>query len=241
VVALLDSTVDRGAPIAANRLLAALRSFFNWCCERGLLTVSPCDRLKAPSPERSRDRVLSDRELAQIWQAAGRLGYPFGPAYQLLALTAQRRTEVCGMRWDELDPDLTLWSLPAARVKNNTAHQVPIATPARAILASLPRIVRCPFVFSSNGRTPVSGHSRPKRALDAMVPEVGPWRLHDLRRSAATGMARRGVQLPVIEKILNHTGGSFAGVVGTYQRHDFADEKRAALELWAQFVVGLQS
>ena len=185
VVALLDAIVDRGAPIQANRLLAVLRKMFNWACERGTLTGSPCDRVKAPAPAVQRDRVLTDAELTQVWRGAAALGYPFGPIVQLLTLTGQRRNEVAAMRWSELDPALTLWTLPAERVKNNNVHQVPIATAARAILAGLPRFAGCNFVFTTSGRRSASGFSRAKAALDQAAPGIKPWVLHDLRRSAA--------------------------------------------------------
>jgi integrase len=149
------------------------------------------------------------------------------------------------MRWSELDSDLTLWTLPAARAKNAVQHQVPIVPQVRSILAGLPRITGCDFVFTSTGKTSISGYSKAKAALDKVITglngdvEIPPWRLHDLRRSMASYMARLGVNLPVVEKLLNHTSGSFAGVAGVYQRHDFADEKRRALEVWGHHVLEL--
>jgi len=124
VIALLDSIVDRGAAVEANRILATIRKLFNWACERGTIETSPCARVKAPTPERARDRVLDDRELSLAWRGADALGYPFGPFVQLLILTGQRREEVAGMKWSELDRDL--WMLPRERVKNNEPHQIPI-------------------------------------------------------------------------------------------------------------------
>ena len=106
VIALLDSIVDRGAAVEANRVLATVRKLFNWACERGTIETSPCARVKAPTPENARDRVLDDRELSLVWRAADALGYPFGPFVQLLILTGQRREEVAGMKWSELDRDL---------------------------------------------------------------------------------------------------------------------------------------
>ena len=127
--------------------------------------------------------------------------------------------------------------LPRERVKNNQPHRVPLSSAAMAVLESLTGGAG-PYVLSRNGTTPLSGFSKAKRRIDALLPETIPhWTFHDLRRTAATRMARLGVALPVIEKILNHTSGSFAGMVGVYQRHDFADEKREALELWGKFVL----
>jgi integrase len=247
VIALLDSIVDRGSPILANRVLAIMRKMFNWCCERGTLQTSPCDRVKAPSPEVKRDRVLTDSELALIWRAADTVGHPFGPYFQLLALTGQRREEVAGMRWSELDRELTMWTLPAARAKNNVQHQVPIVPWARSVLTSVPRIVGSEYVFTTTGRSSISGYSKAKASLDEAIitlnagTSIPAWVVHDLRRTMATGMAKLGVALPTVEKLLNHigSGSSFGGVSGVYQRHDFADEKRIALECWAQHLLTL--
>src|SRR5262249_17317591 len=131
-----------------------------------------------------------------------------------------------------------LWTLPPERVKNKNRHEIPLSAPARALLAELPRISE--FVFTTTGAAPVSGFARAKRRLDqAITPPLLPWVLHDLRRSLASGMAALGVQVPVVERILNHIGGSFAGVAGVYQRYDFAKEKRRALELWGRHVLSL--
>jgi integrase len=238
VVALIDGIVDRGAPSMANRTLTVLRRLFGWCVERGTLEASPCERVKDPAPETRRDRVHSDDELRAIWRAATNVAYPFGPAIKLLVLTGQRREEVAGMRWSELSSDLALWTLPASRTKNKIKHEIPLPPPAREILAGLPRISE--LVFTTTGTTPVSGFAPVKRRLDAAIsPPLPAWVLHDLRRSLASGMARLGVRLEVVEKILNHTGGSFAGVAGVYQRHDYAAEKRSALELWARHILSL--
>jgi integrase len=243
VLAVLDRVVDGGAPIAANRVLAAVRKFFNWCVARDILAASPCAGVKPPSAERARDRVLSDDELRLVWAAAEKLGGTFGPLVKLLALTGQRRDEVARMRWDELDLDARLWTLPAGRTKNNQPHEVPLSKAAFAVLQRVPRITESPFVFTSNGgASPASGYSKNKRRLDALLPaDMPPWRLHDLRRTCASGLARLGINLPVIEKVLNHTSGSFAGVTGVYQKYSFADEKRAALERWGDFIADLVS
>ena len=255
---LLDAVVDRSAPTLANRVLATTRRMFNWCLARGIITASPCADIKPPSPENSRDRVLSDEELRLIWRACDVTGWPFGPLVRLLMLTGQRREEVAGMRWSEVDLDRNLWTIPRERAKNNQAHEVPLSSRAVAVLASIPKVDGpAAYLFTTTGRTAVTGFSRAKGRLDAVIiralqaeaaatgqnpTEVQPlprWTFHDLRRTAASGMARLGVNLPVIEKVLNHTSGSFAGVVGVYQRHSFAEEKRAALDAWGQFVENL--
>jgi integrase len=237
----LDRVVDGGAPIAANRVFAAVRKFFNWCVARDILAASPCAGVKPPTAERARDRVLSDDELRRVWAAADKFGGTFGPLVKLLALTGQRRAEVAGIRWDELDLDTRLWTLPPARTKNNQLHEVPLSKAALAVLQNVPRTASSPFVLTTNGgASPASGYSKNKRRLDALLPADMPaWRLHDLRRTCASGLARLGINLPVIEKVLNHSSGSFAGIVGVYQKHSFASEKAQALEAWGNFVMAL--
>jgi integrase len=243
VLAVLDRVVDSGARVEANRVLAATRKMFAWAVARDVIAISPCAGVKPPSAEQSRDRVLNDDELRLVWQAAEKIGYPFGPLAQLLVLLAQRRDEVGRMRWSELDLEKRLlWTLPRERVKTNQPHEVPLSVPAVDILKSLPPVVGSDFVFSTNGATAVSGYSKAKRNIDALLPaDMPPWRLHDLRRTAASGMARLGVSLHVVEKVLNHTCGSFRGVVGIYQRYEFAGEKRTALSAWAQHINSLIS
>jgi integrase len=244
VLELLDDIVDRGAPYTANRTLAAIRRLFNWAVERDLIAVSPCQNVKAPVPETARDRVLDNDELRLVWQAAAAMGWPFGPMVQLLILTGQRRSEVAGMEWTEVDLEKATWAIPGRRTKNGEAHTVPLSSAAMAILKGLPQIgPEARFVLTTNGSRPVSGFSRAKAALDKRIldsgAEVPPWRLHDLRRTVASGMAALGINLPAIEKVLNHTSGSFGGIVGVYQRHSYAEEKRQALEAWGRFVTDL--
>jgi len=243
---LLDAIVDRPAPTLANRVFSIFRKMCSWAIARGLIDgQSPCTGIKPPATERSRDRVLSDDELKGVWRACSHegLGWPFGPLIRLLILTGQRRDEVGSMRWSELALDgayghaTPFWQLPKERTKNNIAHPVPLAPQAAAILEALPRIAgERDFVFTTNGKTAVSGFSRAKARIDVALPDVPPWTLHDLRRTAASGMARLGVQLPVIERVLNHVSGSFGGIVGVYQHHAYTDEKRQALDAWARHV-----
>ena len=242
VLEVLDRVIDNGAPIAANRVFSALRKLFNWCLSRDIITSSPCAGLKPPTTERSRDRVLSDGELRRVWYAADKIGPPFGAVVQMLILTGQRRDEVAGMRWSELDLEgQRLWILPPGRVKNDQPHEVPLSDAAITLLRSLPRVAG-DFAFTTSGKTPASGYSKGKRRIDALLPDdTPPWRLHDCRRSVASGMARLGINLPVIEKVLNHRSGSFAGIVAVYQRHNFALERRAALDAWGRHVEGLIS
>jgi integrase len=155
----------------------------------------------------------------------------------LLVLTGQRRREVSELRWQEIDLGTKLWTLPAARAKNSIEHSIPLSDRTVEVLRGLPRIDDSQFVFTLSGRAPIRGTQLVKRRIDALMPpDTQPWVLHDIRRTVASGMARLGINLPVIEKFLNHVSGSFAGVVGVYQRHSFADEKRAAMAAWARHV-----
>ena len=244
VADVLREPLDRGAPHMSNAILAALRKMFNWLGERHRLNASPCDRIRRPTLVEARDRVLTDDEIGRVWAASSKVGGPWAAFLRLLALTGQRRDEVAGMRWTELTDGGASWTIPKERTKNKRAHVVPLSPPAREIINGVPRMEGCPFVFSTNGRSPISGFSKLKVAIDDAAVADGrdplpAWRFHDLRRTAATGMARLGIALPVIEKVLNHTSGSFAGIVGVYQRHGFADEKRSALDAWATFLTTL--
>jgi integrase len=254
ILSLLDEIIDRGSPVSANRTLAALKRFIDWAAEQETIPVNPAAGIRAPSHEQPRDRVLTDDELRAVWKGAGEIGWPFAPIVHLLILTGQRRDEVGQMTWSEIKGDM--WTLPRERSKNGRAHDVPLSVAAQSILAAVPRISGSDLVFTTNGRTPASGFSKWKERLDHRAQKqlrdealergehadrvlLSPWRLHDLRRTVATGMARLGVNLPVIEKVLNHTSGSFAGIVGVYQRHDYGREKGNALNIWADYVVRL--
>ena len=145
------------------------------------------------------------------------------------------------MCWSEVDTAGLLWNLPRERVKNGISHTVPLSKQAWDIIAAQPRFVGCDFVFTGDGRRPVGGHSRLKRDLDERTKFSQPWTLHDVRRSVASGMQRLGIRVEVIEQILNHRSGTFRGIVGVYQRHDYLNEKRDALQRWANHVEGLVS
>jgi integrase len=224
--------VAEDRPIMANRTLAALSKFFAWLCERDIITASPCTGVKRPSDEHARDRVLSDDEIHALWLACDAIGGPAGACVKMLLLTGQRRSEVSGMRRVEITGDV--WTLSPERTKNGQRHDVPLSEQALAIIESMPVIGD--YIFTSTGAAPLWHFDRIKRLLDAHVKPETPWVLHDLRRTAASGMAKLGIRLPIIEKVLNHSSGTFRGIVGTYQRHDFAGEKRHALQAWADHV-----
>ena len=188
--------------------------------------------LKKLHKDKSRERVLTDDELRRVWLAADKLGYPFGVFVKLAILTGQRRSEIAGMRRDELRDGN--WTLPGTRTKNGRVHVVPLSRQAAELIDQQP-CVSDQFVFSSLGDKPISGFHNAKATLDR-ISNVADWTVHDLRRTTASGMARLGESLVVIEKVLNHVSGSLAGIVGVYQRHEFAVEKRAALQQWADHV-----
>jgi integrase len=241
VIEWLDGIVDRPAPIAANRALGWFKGLCNFAVERGVIEVSPIAGIKPPAAETARDRVLSDDELRAVWEAADVLEPVYAGLIKLLILTGQRLREVSDMDWKEIDLDAKLWTLPGKRAKNSIEHSIPLSDQTVEILKALPRITGSDFVFTINGRNPIRGAHQAKRRLDALVPDIPPWVLHDIRRTVASGMARLGINLPVIEKLLNHVSGSFAGIVGVYQRHSFADEKRAAMTAWARHVQAIVS
>jgi integrase len=236
VIALLDAVRGRGAPVMANRVLAAVRKFFNWCISRGLLDLSPCAGVGLPTRERARHRVLSDEELRAVLRAAREIGHPFGSIVQMLALTGQRRDEVARLSWDQLDLEKAVWVMPPEHAKNGKPHIVHLSEPALRLIEGTPRLDS--LVFSSDGTTLFQGFSKAKSRLDRLS-GVTDWTLHDLRRSAVSGMARLGVAPHVADKILNHQSGTISGVVAVYQRHEFMDERKTALDTWGQFVSSL--
>ena len=264
---LLDGIVDRGAPIIANRTLAVFRRLCNWAIERGTIGASPCDKIKAPAAEESRDRVLSDDEIRLAWGAFERVGWPFGQIGKLLLLTGARRDEIASGRWSEIDLELRIervvdeegvqrdlqtglvWTIAKERSKNGIAHEIPLSDAAMRIIQSLPRIAdkKDGFIFTTTGATAVSGFSRAKDGIDAAIVEalradtneegaepLPHWTLHDLRRTAATRMARLGIAPHVVEAVLNHKSGTIKGVAAVYNRYSYAAEKRAALDAWAR-------
>jgi integrase len=237
VIELIDRVADRGARIHANRVLAAVRVLFNWALSRGVIEASPAAGVKAPGAETARERVLSEDELREVWRAADAAPYPFGPFFKLLILTAQRRDEVAGMCWSEIDEARALWTIPGERAKNGRAHEVPLSTPALDILRSIPRLDGSDQVFTTNGRTPISGFSKAKARLDHAsgvgLIERDEWRVHDIRRSVTTFMAETGIAPHVVDKLLNHVSGSIHGVAAVYNRHGYTDERRRALDAWA--------
>jgi integrase len=196
-------------------------------------------------PERARDRVLADEELRLVWLAAAAEPWPFGPLLQLLILTEQREAEVAGMSLSEIDKAERVWRLASERIKNDEQHFVPLSDLAFDVVRELAPVGPAKLLFSLDGERPVTSFSRFKQLIgDAVTVMRGrtpldPWVFHDLRRTMVSGMARLGISLPVIERCINHKSGSFRGIVGVYQRHDFAKERRQAFEAWASFIMSI--
>jgi integrase len=238
VLEIMDAAIERGAHYQANRILAYVRRLLNWCVERAIIDVSPINGLKAPTKEVSRERVLSDDEIKALLRSCRNDVYPFRQYVPLLLATAQRRGELAEMRWSEVDLEAKQWVIPAERSKNGKAHVVPLSSFAIARLKEVPRFTDCDYVFTTTRRSPISGFSKALRRLWEATGSSD-WRFHDLRRTAASGMARARVQPHVVEKVLNHISGTISGVAAVYNRYGYDPEKRAALELWGDVLDGL--
>lgn len=233
VVELVSAIGQRGVPVAANKTLKSIKTFFRWCVNRAVLDQSPAEGVPLPSKEVSRDRVLGDDELAKVILSARDIGGPYGGIVELLALTGQRREEIAGMQWDELELARRVWTLPNSRTKNAKTHVVHLSRQSLAVLEQVDR--KGPFVFSLLGTKPFGEFSRAKIRLDQLSGVTG-WRLHDLRRTCVTGMAGLGIAPHVADKILNHQAGTITGVAAVYQRHKFLAERQEALDRWGAYV-----
>jgi integrase len=229
VVGVVSAIEQRGAPVAANKTLKSIKTFLRWCVGRAVLDQSPAEGVPLPSKEVARDRVLDDEELARVILAARQIGGPYGGVVEFLALTGQRREEVAGLQWEELDLARRIWTIPKSRTKNAKGHIVHLSDQSVAVLKRANQ--RGPLVFSLLGAKPFQEFSRAKRRLDHLSGVTG-WRLHDLRRTCVSGMARLGIAPHVADKILNHQSGTISGVAAVYQRHDFLAERQEALARW---------
>ena len=254
LASLINETKARSHSVA-RRLHETLRPLFAWGFASGAIQSNPMTGLPCPKPVEARDRVLSDAEIKAFWQAASEENWPFSSVFKVLLLTGQRRDEVAGMRWHEVDLDAGTWTIAKERCKNGKAHTVDLHPESVALLdplgdAAAPRLMKDTeeedLVYSTTGRTPVSGFSKTKARIDArMKATLGgkfqPWRIHDLRRTAASGMAALGFQPHVIERVLNHVSGAQGGLVSVYQRHEYREERRRAIMAWGAHVMQLVS
>ena len=236
---LLDDMAAQGYGTQRNRVLAAVRKLFNWAEDREIVAVSPARSIIAPAKEQARKRKLSEQEMRDLWAAFDQEPYPFRPMFQLCLLTAQRRGEVAAMRWSEIDLDAGVWTIPGAKAKNGDNHDVPLSRQAVAILEGLPRFARGDHVFSTKeGASSSSGFGKSKarcaaranaaREAEGRAP-MAEWRLHDLRRTAATSMGNLGIPGAIIGHVLNHSENS---VTSIYNKASYFIPKRNALQAW---------
>jgi integrase len=248
--------MDRGVPIMANRVLAHTKRLFSWAAGRDLIENDPAAHIERPGEVVTRDRVLTDRELVAVWRAAEGTAGPFGAGVHLLIATGARREEVFGAAWAEVETEPACIRLPPARNKVKEPRAIPLSPLALGVLDELPRLGR--FVVSTRGDKAFANAGHGKAKLDATIARqraevrlgrplaegeepaaddaLAAWRLHDLRRTVATGLQRLGVRLEVIEAVLGHTAGTRAGIVAVYQRHRYEAEAREALATWAAHV-----
>jgi len=258
VIELLDEIADRGTPIAANRTRAAISALCNFAIRRGIVPTdwaSPVALTERPGAESKREHTLSSAEIAAMWNAAGEIAHPFGPYFRMLLATAQRREEVARMRWADIDLAERTWIIPSDMTKPGRAHAVPLSPLALRLLEDCPRAGAHVFTSRRERRRPdaepattsqrpgdaaISGYSKAKRLLDEKIAAggdaVAAWTIHDLRRTAATMMAKLGVARFTLSRVLNHADQS---VTGIYDRHEYLDEKRQALDSWGQFLDNL--
>lgn len=260
VTALLDHVQDNHGDVMADRVLAAVRRLFNWYAARRDDFVSPVVKgmARTKPADRARDRILTDEELRALWKASEAADPPaFGSMVRMMLLTAQRRGEVQLMRWSEIDGDV--WTIPAARYKTKIANAVPLCASAQSVLGEVKRIESSDYVFTLGRRTSRrdgrdAEEIRPfgnlgdakadfdekmlaelrkaaeERGADAAKAKLPRWTMHDLRRTAKTLMTRAGIAPHVSERVLGHV---IKGVEGVYDRHDYGDEKRHALDALA--------
>jgi len=262
IINVLDKLVRSTKAVTAARSLAYARAAFNWAAKRGKVPDNPFVGLPVATVTAERERALTDFELADVWAAIKTMGYPWGPFFCIAILTLQRREEVAAMRWSEIAPDLSVWTMSGAPMKNGKPHDVHLSPPAQAVLRALSearskdngagKAEICDFVFSTTGNTWISGFSRAKARLDAAIAAARakaaaaaatesaplfPWRLHDLRRTGASTLARLGFDTIAIDKLLAHRPTKLRGVAAIYQRYGFADERARALAAWAEHVL----
>jgi integrase len=246
-----------GGDSRARAMAAVLSAFFSWARKERHVKIDPTIGLDKPNAPASRDRVLNARidvrkgdEVRWFWQACASVDEPYGILLKLLLLTGCRRDELARLTEDEISDDLATIRLPASRTKNHRAHEVYLSPPAIKLIASVPRIHGCKYLFSTNGRTPVLSWSRAKRDLDQAMAKIAKaergedftipsWRVHDLRRTASTGMHSIGVPPHIVEAVIGHVSGFRSGVAGTYNAHQYAEERKAALSRWAAHVEAL--
>jgi integrase len=249
LVEVLDGLEAKSGKVAADRALSSLGTLYGWAIDRGIVSATPVTHFKRRAGNLDRERTLSKGEIAEVWRAANARGDAYGRIVALLILTGQRKGEVGGLEWTELQTDRI--DLPGDRTKNKRPHQVPLSKPALAQIPAKPDQPDAPTtVFGRRAHSSFSGWSKAKGELDASIAEarrksgikrdMAPWRVHDIRRTVATMLGELGFAAPhVVEAILNHTSGVRAGVAGTYNRALYWDERVEALRKWGAWVAAL--
>jgi integrase len=239
--------VKARAPAQARNVLGYVKRLLAWAVAQDVygLDESPAERLRPKDiigKKVVRQRVLTDAELRALWRAAETTAYPYGPLFQLLAITGQRKSEVAEARWREFDLIQKLWSIPPERMKGAAAHEVPLTDEAVAVLAALPRFKKGDYLFSTTyGARPVNGFSKAKVRLDramtaALGGEVDPFVIHDIRRTMRTGLSALPIPDNVRELVIAHAR---PGLHKVYDQHSYRQEKRHALTLWAARLRGI--
>lgn len=240
----ITEVLDRlpaNSPALPRDIFVLMRRVFSWAVQRGDIEKSPMDGMRVPKSVPSRHHILTDSEMIYVAAHSQALGPIWGAFIRMLILTGQRRDEVAKMDWSELELEggKPLWTIPSDRTKNGREHRVPLSEAALHELRDIAdgEWLSAGPVFSHKPGTAISGYSRTKRRLDAIIAAenicINDWRLHDLRRTFATSLQRLGVRFEVIEALLNHVSLTQAGVVGVYQRYDWGVEKRQAMDLWS--------
>lgn len=221
--------------VTARQARAHLSACFRWAMGEGLTSNNPVASTNSPAASQARDRVLDGKELAMIWHALDGVQDDYAAIVKLLILTGCRREEIGAAHWSEFSPDMTSWTLPATRSKNRKAHTLPLTPLMREIIKSVPMREGKDHLFGRKGFT---DWSNCKKALDERL-NLEPWTHHDIRRSAATGMADIGIAPHIVEEILNHRSGHRRGPAGIYNRSVYTNEVAAALARWSEHVLAL--
>jgi len=226
----------RKAGVSANRVHAVIRRLWNWAREEKRYVLDNPAKFRRKVEERPRSRVLSADEIRAVWGSCAEIHPAFRDVIRILLLTGQRLNEIARLTWQEFHEEAGELRLSGDRTKNRRPHIIPLSEAARTIIAGRDRIENCPYIFTTTGKTPVSGFSSWKDKLDERLGFDVPWRLHDLRHIVVTGMAELEIEPHVIEAVVNHVSGAKAGVAGVYNNFSYLPQKRAALARWAAHV-----
>ena len=219
-----------------HQAFVAMRTLLNWALREGYLEHSPMAAMKPPPKPKARERVLTDGELVEVYQAALREPYPYGQIVALLVLLGQRRSEVAALEWSWIDQADRTVTFPPSVTKNKRTHAMPYGDLVAQVLETIPELGDYLFPSRSEKGTVFNGWGKAKSRFDEKLVEVEPYTLHDLRRSFATTHAKIGTPIHVTEKLLNHVSGTISGVAAIYNRHSYLDEMRAAMAAYDDYL-----